>query len=283
MLRGIIPIAGAALLIGAATAEHAYSQTQVPAKPPAAEAASGAAAATESQQQAQTILMRMAEFLAGTSRFSVTMDTNYDAVQESGQKIEFGHIRKVTLDRPTRMRIEDERSDGAKTLTVFSGKEITLIDTESNVYATAPQTGGTDETIVHFVRDLHMRLPLAVLLTSKLPKELKNRVKSIDYVEKTSIGGAPSDHLAARTDTVDFQVWVAQGDKPLLQRVVLTYKNAPGQPEFRAQFSDWNLAPAIADATFTVKPPDGALKIAFANELPHVAANEGKPSIEKEQ
>lgn len=255
---------------------HAYSQSPEPAKK-----ASAAVAVTESQKRAQAVLMRMAEFLAGTQRFSVSVRGGYDAVQRSGQKIEFGENRKVTLARPDRLRLEGESSDGSKKLTVFSGTEIMLIDSAANVYATAPQPGGLDETIVHFVRDLGMRLPLAVLLVSQLPAELKERVRSIDYVEKTSMYGAPSHHLAARTDTVDFQVWVADGDKPLLQRVVLTYKKAKGEPQFWAQFSDWNLAPAIADATFSVKAPEGAQKVAFAAQLSRVSPTARKPSADK--
>ena len=240
-----------------------------------------AAAVIESQTQAQAILMRMAEFLGGAQRFSVSVRGEYDAVQKSGQKIEFGENRKVTLARPDRLRVEGERSDGAGVLTVFDGREITVIDSASNVYATAPQPGSVDETIVYFVRDLGMRLPLAVLLVSQLPVELKERVRALDYVERTSIDGVVSHHLAARTDTVDFQVWVAEGDKPLPHRVVLTYKNAPGQPQVRAQLSDWNLAPAITDSTFLVKPPDGAQTVAFAAPLARVAPAARKKSVDK--
>jgi len=225
--------------------------------------------------------MRMADFVGGTQRFSVSVRGGYDAVQQSGQKVEFGEMRKVTLSRPDRLRIEGERSDGAKTLTVFTGKEIVLIDEASNVYATAPQPGGVDDTIVHFVKDLGMRLPLAVLLVSQLPAELKDRVRSVDYVEKTNIDGSPSHHLAARTDTVDFQVWVADGDTPLPQRVVITYKKAKGEPQFRAQLSDWNLAPAIEDSTFLASPPAGAQKVAFAAQLPRISPAARKPSADK--
>ena len=225
--------------------------------------------------------MRMANFLGGTQRFSVSMRGGYDAVQESGQKVEFGETRKIHLSRPDRLRVEGERSDGAKVLTVFNGKEIVLLDAASNVYATAAQPGGIDDSIVFFVKDLGMRLPLAVLLMSGISNELKDRVRSVDYVEKTSIYGTPSHHIAARTDTVDFQIWVADGDKPLPQRVVITYKNDKGEPQFWAQFSDWNLAPAIADSTFMVKPPDGAQKVAFAAQLPRlsVAARQSPANV----
>jgi len=133
--------AGTAALLLAAGLAHAQ-------QPARGKQAPAAAPVTETQAQASAILTRMADFLGGAQRFSVSMRAGYDAVQKSGQKIEFGDTRKVTLSRPDRLRMEGERSDGVKTLTVFNGKDIVLIDETSNVYATAPQPGGLDDTIV---------------------------------------------------------------------------------------------------------------------------------------
>src|SRR6266478_9621937 len=127
--------ASVAVLTGAGAA---YAQAE-PAKKPAASAPK-APAVTESQTQARAILMRMAEFLAGTQSFSVSVRGDYDAVQTSGQKIEFGEIRTVTLSRPDRLRVEGQRSDGVKTLTVFTGKEIVLIDARSEEHTSELQS-----------------------------------------------------------------------------------------------------------------------------------------------
>jgi hypothetical protein len=62
------------------------------------------------------------------------------------------------------------------------------------------------------------------------------------------------------------QLWIAQGDEPLLQRMLITYKRAEGQPQFRAQFKEWNLSPEVSDATFAFSPAEGAVKIAFKAE-----------------
>jgi hypothetical protein len=59
------------------------------------------------------------------------------------------------------------------------------------------------------------------------------------------------------------QVWIAQGEQPLPRRVILTYKNAPGQPQYRADLSEWNLSPTVADNSFTFTPPAGAEQIPF--------------------
>jgi hypothetical protein len=258
-----------------AAAASAQAQQAAPAK---ATTAATAPALTESQAQAQAILKRMAQFLGQAQRFSVNVRSGYDAVQKSGQKIEFGETRKLTLSRPDRLRVDGERSDGTKILTVFNGRDITLVDANNNVYATAPQPGSLDDSIIYFVKDLGMRMPLAALLLSRLPGEFDERVRSIDYVEKTNIYGITSHHLAARTDTVDFQVWVTDGDKPLPLRIVLTYKDSPGQPQFWALLSDWNLAPAIAEGTFTASVPKGAQKVAFASQVARQSAAAKQPA-----
>lgn len=227
--------------------------------------------------QAQDILMRMARFLAGTPRFSVNLRDGYDVVQASGQKIEFGERRTVTVSRPNGLDIEVQHSDGDQHRVLYDGREITVFSPVQNVYAQVSKPGGIDAAVTYFLTDLHMRLPLAMLLVSRFPAEIERRTQSLDYVESTVMDGVPAHHLAGRTETVDYQVWVAKGAQPLPLRVVLTYKNAEGQPGFRAQFSDWNLAPAVPDAQFVFTPPQGARKIAFLAELPRVQPSGGQP------
>ena len=228
--RGVPAALGAwiLLLLSGCAGGEAATRPESPATP-----GSASQAAAEPQADPEAILMGMAKFLSQAQRFTVSIRGGYDVVQASGQKIEFGYLRKVTLSRPDRLRIEVEQSDGDNNLVLFDGKEITVFSTPRNVYAKAPKPGSLDEAITYFIKDLHMRLPLAMLLVSRLPAELDRRVQSLDYVEKTNILGVPSHHLAGRTDTVDFQIWVADGAQPLPQRVVLTYKDAEGEPQFR--------------------------------------------------
>jgi hypothetical protein len=230
---------------------------------------------------AHQILMRMASFLSRTPSWNVTVHSAYDAVQPEGNKVEWNEIRTVTLARPDRLRVEGERSDGARTLVVFNGKEITTFDASAKVYAQTSHPGTIDDAVVYFVRDLGMRLPLAVMLLSRLPAELQQRVQSVEYVEKTMTLGAPADHIVGKTATVDFQLWIAEGDRPLPLRAVLTYKNAPGEPQFRAQFSDWKLDVKPPDSLFAFTPPAGVNKIPFAATLAKIAPMRQGPAIRK--
>ena len=225
-------------------------------------------AASERDARAMAILKRMADFLSQTQRFSVTVDTGFDVVQDSGQKIEFGETRKIVVRRPDHARIDITKGDGAISGFIFDGKEIALFNTREHVYATAAKPGTLDEAINYFMNDLDMRFPLADLLSSKLAETLSARVHAAYYVEQANIAGVPCDHLALRGDQADLQLWIAQGDQPLPRRLVITYKHAEGQPQFWAQFSDWNLSPDVPDSLFVFTPPEGAAKIAFASRKP---------------
>ena len=86
----------------------------------------------------------------------------------------------------------------------------------------------------------------------------------IDYVDESSINGVPCDHLALRGDEVDLQVWVSQDANPLPQRIIITYKQVDGSPQFWGEFSSWNLSPKSTDALFKFTPPEDAEEIIFS-------------------
>lgn len=252
------------------------AEQQTLSQPQTLAAAEPVAQAGPEPSDAKGILLRMANYLAKTPTFAVNLSDSYDTVQASGEKIEFAANRKVIVSRPNGLRVEREESDGKSHILLYDGKDITVFSPSENVYAQTAKTGGIDDAVKYFLKDLNMRLPLAMLLVSQLPAELERRTESLDYVEKTTINGHPVHHLAARTETVDYQVWISEGAQPLPLRVVLTYKQAEGQPQFRAQFSDWNLAPKIDNAQFTFTPPEGIKKIAFLAQLPDIVPGASK-------
>jgi hypothetical protein len=227
-----------------------------------------------------SILKRMADFLSQAKRFSVTADIGFDVVQESGQKLEFGETRKFVIRRPDQARVDITKRDGAISGFIFDGKEIAVFNARENVYATAAKPGSLDEAMDYFINTLDMRFPLSELFSSRLPKTLPEKAGNVFYIEPSSIAGVPCDHIAFRGQDADVQLWIARGDQPLPQRIVLTYRNAVGEPQFWAQFSAWNLAPETPDSLFVFTPAAGATKIAFATRKP-VQTREEKPQTKK--
>lgn len=231
---------------------------------------------TESQLAAYTTVMDMAKHLAGLESFSVHVLAGYDALQADGQKIEFLDAREVTLKRPNQLRIEERTVDGDGQLVLFDGTELTIADRSAKVYAQAGQPGSIDDTLVYFVRDLQMPLPLAALFTTRFPAELESRLLVVDYVEHSNALGASAHQIAGRLANVDFQVWVTDGDRPLPLRIVLTYADE-GRPQYRADLSNWNLKPKTSAKTFVFEASPDATRIPFAIQFADASLDEVQP------
>ena len=213
---------------------------------------------TASQIEGAAALQRMGNFMSGLERFSVSMDSHYDVVQETGEKIEFAEKRSLTVLRPKHFRVETQSADGERYTVTFDGSDITLLNVQDSIYAKAPLQGDIDAALIHAVRDLQLRMPLSMLFLKRLPEALAQRVESVELVEKTYDGLL---HLSARGQTVDMQIWLPATGDPLPQRVVLTYKEAEGQPQFRANLIGWNLAPVVTEGQFDLIIPQDATRI----------------------
>jgi hypothetical protein len=65
---------------------------------------------------------------------------------------------------------------------------------------------------------------MADLFSNNAPKTLKDKVSEAYFVDEDTIDGTRCEHIALRNDAVDAQMWIAKGDKPVLQRMVLPIK-----------------------------------------------------------
>ena len=214
-------------------------------------------------RQAMDILQNMARALAEAQQFSVTLRSSYDAPQRDGQMIEFGAVRKIQIQRPGNLRVDLEKSDGEQRILVFDGNQILIYSVTENVYAKDEKVGSVDDAIKQLVDVLNHPLPLAGMFQTNFSDELERLVEEIDYVELDMLTDVPTDHLAVRTRDIDFQIWIAQGKAPLPRRVVITYKKAKGEPQFRADFSNWNLSAKGVKGPFTFILPKNAEEIPF--------------------
>jgi len=114
------------------------------------------------------------------------------------------------------------------------------------------------------VRDsLDLFIPIADLVYSNTYPLLMQDVTSATVVGKAVIGGVKCDHLLFSRPGVDFQVWVADGGKPLPYKYVVTDTGYPDLLSISTVLSDWNMAPGVPDSRFAFVPPKGVKPITF--------------------
>ena len=77
------------------------------------------------------------------------------------------------------------------------------------------------------------------------------------------IRGQMCDHLAFRTADVDWQIWVAQGEKPFPCRFTITSKMTALAPSYSIEFSGWKSGAEVAADDFQLKPAADAKEVAI--------------------
>jgi hypothetical protein len=230
------------------------------------------------EADALAVLKGLAEYLTAAGEFSYQAETSYDVVQDSGAKVEFGASRKIMVSRPNRLRIEVTRRDGAHSIVVFDGENVWVSAPEHNVYAKAGQRGDLDEAIQFAVTQLHLKAPLTDLISPDFYEHVTENMTGAVYLGETVLTGQTCDHLLLSNDYTDFQLWITTGSKPVLRRIVITYREEPGEPQFRAHFLKWDMSPPSTTGKFTFKPSADAERIRFYTKAPAVDQGQGDES-----
>jgi len=215
---------------------------------------------------AKSLLKAMSDYLAAQKAISFGFDTNFEIVTKEQQKIAFASSGTITLNRSDKFHAT--RSGGfADIEMIFDGKTLTLLGKTANLY-TQIDAPGTLDHLIDELREKHGKaLPGADLLLSNVYDVLMPDVIDVKDLGSGVIGGVECDHLAFRTTEVDWQIWIAHGDRPYPCRYVITTKQVAQAPQYSVQVRDWKTGGEVAVDDFAFKNPTNAQKIA-ATDLP---------------
>ncbi len=225
-------------------------------------AAAGAAPAkAESPDEAaRQVLKSMTDYVSKLDVVSLDFSADLEAVTTKGFKVQFPASGHMTLDRPNKFKIT--RKGGHSDIELVSdGETVTLYGRGKNAYAqkNAPESF---DSFVNMGREKSgMDIPGADLFLSDSYKVLMEPVTEAMYLGTGVVDGVECDHLAFRTPDVDWQIWVAQGDKPYPCKYVVTSKWTTAAPEYSLRIRNWNDSPKLEDDSFAFKPGEAAKKV----------------------
>jgi hypothetical protein len=221
----------------------------------------------------------MSDYLAAQKAISLDYDSNLEIVSTQQQKVGLASSGTVTLNRPDKLHVT--RAGGfANVEMVFDGKTLTLLGKNNNLYAQVEAPGMIDQ-LVDVLRDkYHRPVPGADLLMSDPYKELMPLVTDVKDLGSGVIRGIECDHLAFRTNEVDWQIWIAQGARPYPCRYIITSKKVTGAPQYTLDITAWKTGAEVAPDAFKLAIPPGAKKlmpseIPDLNEIPGIFAIKG--------
>jgi hypothetical protein len=212
--------------------------------------------------QAEKLLKRMSDYLAGRQQFTAKAESTLEAVLTSGQKIQFDSPATLVVSRPNKLHAH-RKGDIANQEFFYDGKTLTLYNPRENLYATAAAPPTLDEMLDFAREKLDVIAPAAELLYKNAAEKMLKESSSGFVVGQSVVGGVKCTHLAFRGSEVDWQIWIEDGDKPLPRKFILTSKQVKGEPQFTVVIRSWDLAPKLTNAEFSFTPPKGAKKIEF--------------------
>jgi hypothetical protein len=231
------------------------------------------------EADAKTLFKTMSNYLAAQNAISFDYDVSLELVSTQQQKIALVSSGTLTLNRPDKLHLT--RTGGfANVEMVFDGKTLTLLGKNTNLY-TQVEAPGTIDQLVDVLRDkYHRPVPAADLLMSDPYKELMPEVNDVKDLGAGVIHGTECDHLAFRTNEVDWQIWIAQGTRPYPCRYVITSKKVTGQPQYTLDIWAWKTGAEPASDGFKLAIPTDAKKLTpdqvpELNDIPSLFTRKG--------
>ena len=211
---------------------------------------------------ASAALTRMGQTLRGAEQFSFQARTIRVYADANGQPLHIFHTLKVVVHRPNRMLADVSGDDGSSKL-AFDGKTAVIYSAAQKKYASIPVPEGTIEAMMkEAMGRLGVDFPLADFLAEAPDKAFLAGITSGRVVDTVTIDGSPYLHVFfSQPPGIELELWLAKDNQSLPRRLIVTYHDLPGQPNFIAEFSDWNLDIHPSDAEFTFQPPADAEQI----------------------
>jgi hypothetical protein len=206
-------------------------------------------------------VVRAANFLAAQSSFGVVADISFDVLQSDGRLLEFGERRELTIRRPDRVRVDATRRDGDVRRLYFDGSAISVDLPEHNAFVSVERPGTLYAALEYLSEELEAPVPLANLFSENFSAPLEDQISVGHYVGQAEIDGRSCEHFAFRLPEVDVQLWIEDGDRPLVARIVITHTHDDGNPQFRATLRDWDLTLETPEALFHFEPKEGSERL----------------------
>lgn len=237
----------------------------------------GTSPAAADEAHARQLFEAMSDYLTGQNDISFTYNSTLEVVTDDLQKVGFASSGAATLQRPDKLRIT--RTGGfADVEMAYDGKTFVALGKNLAVYAQTDMTGSIDELIDVLRLDYGLEAPAADLLSSDPYEVMMSNVTGVKDLGSGVIGGKECDHLAFRTESTDWEIWIAQGDKPYPCRLTITSKMVALAPSYTIDIVDFKAGGEVGSDTFSIDVSDAEQvdisALSGVSEIPDLSGKE---------
>jgi hypothetical protein len=220
----------------------------------------GVSAPREDETNAKNLLKKMSDYMAAQKAMAFDYDTVLEIVTKENQKLGLASSGAMKVNRPDKIRAT-RKGGFANVEYVFNGKMLSMLGKNANEYAQVDWTGTLDQLADELRTKYHRPIPGADLLSSNIYDALMPEVIDSKDLGSGVINGVECDHVAFRTKEVDWELWIAQGNRPYPCRYVVTSTQVNRAPQYTIDIRDFKAGAQVAPDRFVFSAPAGAKKI----------------------
>ena len=254
-IRGINPMPRNILVLGLLAVSLVAPRTFAQAVPAGTSVPSATAVDAASIQA----LRDMGAFLQTLKRFHVSTEATGERVLADGQKLQHVATAELDVDRPNKLRAVIRNAASRREI-IYDGKTIAFYTPAQKYYSTVEFSEPIGGLIDKLEQRYGVQLPLQDLFLFGTPMAQLDKIESAMNAGQDFVGGELCDHYAFRQGTIDWQIWIGTGGKPLPRKIVITNRADEARPQ-SISVIDWNLKPTFKDSIFKFTPPPGSKKI----------------------
>ncbi len=205
--------------------------------------------------QASEILQNMSYFLGSKNQYTFKAEIMFDQLINSNRKIQYSAEEKVYMKKNGNLTIEYVSDLGGYKLWFEEGKA-TILELPTNLFSIATLPATIDQALKKLKEKYNFTPALSDLLFINTYRVLTAKVQSGGYFGTSKVYGVRCDHLAFVQQDIDWQIWIESGKRQIPRKLVITYKNLPGSPQFIAILRDWVIDKPITNFAFKADIPN---------------------------
>jgi hypothetical protein len=217
--------------------------------------------------RADEVLRAASNLLATTKAFAFEAEERFDDIPSGQPRTLLTNVRRIAVQRPSQFAADAE-GDTLSRSVWFDGKNVSVYDRTQNVWASIPAAGSIDTALDTLSEKYDVSVPLADLLYSDPYAVLTEDVTYSKYLGLHLAAGVLSHHLVFSQPTIEWQIWIDAGERPIVRQLAISYVREPGEPQYVAVMRNWRLLPTMPANLFQFEAPEGATRVEAASLVP---------------
>lgn len=210
---------------------------------------------------ADQLLLDLGDYIDSAEQYTFDAEVVVDEQASWGQKVQYAYDISVAVHQPDRL-YTIQTGDLYNRTIWFDGSQFTRLDRDLNHFVTVDTPDFLAEGIP-YLENLGVVFSLSDFVTGNFYEGVTEKLNTGRYLGLHRVRGELCHHLAFTQDNIDWQIWIQDGSEIVPCKLIITYKNLPGEPQYTAYFSNWNFSPRLPERLFIPVVPRDAAEIPY--------------------